>query len=221
VGAYYHDVGKLKRPQFFKENQIGNNPHDKLTPNLSALVIISHTKDGDELAQKYHLPKVIRDIILQHHGTTLMVYFYHKATQTKDELKEETFRYEGPIPDTREAAVVMLADSVEAAIRSMPDKTQGKMEGLVHKIIKDKLDDGQLDRCDLTLKDLSIIADSFMQVLSGVFHERIEYPDLEKKNSLLELDNSIYNIKGQKSLRRDNPDEIDNIQPSEDSENTQ
>jgi putative nucleotidyltransferase with HDIG domain len=221
VGAYYHDVGKLKRPQFFKENQIGNNPHDKLTPNLSALVIISHTKDGDELAQKYHLPKVIRDIILQHHGTTLMVYFYHKATQTKDELKEETFRYEGPIPDTREAAVVMLADSVEAAIRSMPDKTQGKMEGLVHKIIKDKLDDGQLDRCDLTLKDLSIIADSFMQVLSGVFHERIEYPDLEKKNSLLELDNSIYNIKGQKSLRRDSPDEIDNIQPSEDSENTQ
>ena len=195
VGAYFHDVGKLKRPHFFRENQMSDNPHDKLTPNLSTLVITSHTKDGEELAAKYHLPKIISDIIVQHHGNTLVAYFYHKATQSENagEIKEKNFRYEGPVPDTREAAVVMLADSVEAAVRSLPDKTPGKIEGLVRKIIKDKLDDGQLDRCDLTLKDLSIIADSFMQVLSGVFHERIEYPELEKKNSLQELDNSIYN----------------------------
>ncbi|HHW21978.1 MAG TPA: HDIG domain-containing protein [Clostridiaceae bacterium] len=205
VGAYFHDVGKLKRPHFFKENQLSDNPHDKLTPNLSTLVITSHTKDGEELAIKYRLPKIIRDIIAQHHGNTLVAYFYHKASQTEkpEELKEDDFRYGGPIPDSREAAVVMLADSVEAAVRSMPEKTPGKTEGLVRKIIKDKLDDGQLDRCDLTLKDLSIIADSFVQVLSGVYHERIEYPELEKKNSLQELDNSIYNTlpKNNKTIR--------------------
>ncbi len=224
VGAYFHDVGKLKRPHFFKENQMADNPHDKLTPNLSTLVITSHTKDGEELALKYRLPKIIRDIIVQHHGTTMVAYFYHKATKTEkvEELKEANFRYEGPVPDTREAAVVMLADSVEAAVRAMPDKTQGKMEGLVHKIIKDKLDDGQLDRCDLTLKDLSIIADSFLQVLSGVFHERPEYPELEKKNTLMELDNSVYNAsKDQNHNGRRNPDEADNIQSPEGSENPQ
>ncbi|NMA64951.1 MAG: HDIG domain-containing protein [Clostridiaceae bacterium] len=194
VGAYFHDVGKLKRPNFFKENQLSENPHDKLTPNLSTLVITSHAKDGEELALKYRLPKVIRDIIIQHHGTTLVAYFYHKAKQGEkgEEIKEESFRYEGPKPQSREAAIVMLADSVEAAVRSLPDKTQGKIEGLIHKIIKDKLDDGQLDRCDLTLKDLGIIEDSFVQGLSGVFHERLAYPELEKKNTLDELDKSVY-----------------------------
>ncbi|NLU51859.1 MAG: HDIG domain-containing protein [Clostridiaceae bacterium] len=208
VGAYFHDIGKLKRPNFFKENQMNGNPHDKLTPNLSTLVITSHTKDGEELAIKYRIPKIIRDIIVQHHGNTLVAYFYHKAMQADktEELKEETFRYEGPKPSTREAAVVMLADSVEAAVRAMPEKTPGKIEGLIRKIIKDKLDDGQLDRCDLTLKDLSTIADSFMQVLSGVFHERTEYPELEKKNTLAELDNSIYNIeKGKTKTKEANP----------------
>jgi len=196
VGAYFHDVGKLKRPNFFKENQMAENPHDKLTPNLSTLVITSHTKDGVELGMKYRLPRIIQDMIAQHHGTTLVVYFYHKALQGEktEEIKESNFRYEGPLPDTREAAIVMLADSIEAAVRAMPEKTTGKIEGLVRKIIKDKLDDGQLDRCDLTLKDLSIIADSFLTVLSGIFHERPEYPEFEKKNALLELDNKIYNI---------------------------
>ena len=131
---------------------------------------------------------------MQHHGTTLVAYFYHKAKQGEkaEEIKEESFRYEGPKPQTREAAVVMLADSVEAAVRSLPEKTQGKIEGLIHKIIKDKLDDGQLDRCDLTLKDLGIIEDCFVQGLSGVFHERLMYPELEKKNTLDELDKSVY-----------------------------
>ncbi|MGI6122766.1 MAG: HD family phosphohydrolase [Acetivibrionales bacterium] len=218
VGAYFHDVGKLKRPYFFKENQLSDNPHDKLTPNLSTLVITSHTKDGEEFAAKYRLPKIIRDIITQHHGNTLVAYFYHKATQTDktDELNEDNFRYEGPVPDTREAAVVMLADSVEAAVRSLPEKTPGKTEGLVRKIIKDKLDDDQLSRCDLTLKDLSIIADSFTQVLSGVYHERPEYPELEKKKSLSELDNSIYNTpKSNKGHRRDVDNEASSVQPPE------
>ena len=195
VGAYFHDVGKLKRPGFFKENQMSENPHDRITPNLSTLVITSHTRDGEELALKYKLPKPIRDIIVQHHGNTLVAYFYHKARQAGKgaEAKESNFRYEGPKPQTREAAVVLLADSVEAAVRSMQEKTKGKIEGLIRKIIKDKLDDGQLDHCDLTLKDMNEIANGFLTVLSGFFHERTEYPELEKKNTLSELDSQVYN----------------------------
>jgi putative nucleotidyltransferase with HDIG domain len=193
VGAYFHDIGKLKRPGFFKENQMAENPHDRITPNLSTLVITSHTKDGEELSLRYKLPKPIRDIIIQHHGDTLVAYFYHKACQGEKgvEVKEADFRYEGPKPQTREAAVVLLADSVEAAVRSMPDKTKGKIEGLIRKIIKDKLNDGQFDHCDLTLKDMNDIAKAFMTVLSGFFHERTEYPELEKK-TLAELDDQVY-----------------------------
>jgi len=196
VGAYFHDIGKLKRPGFFKENQMSENPHDRITPNLSTLVITSHTKDGEEMAMKYKLPKVIRDIIAQHHGSTLVAFFYHKAKQGEKglEVKESNFRYEGPKPQSREAAVVLLADSVEAAVRSLPDKTKGKIEGLIRKIIKDKLDDGQLDYCDLTLKNMNDIANGFLTVLSGFFHERTEYPELEKKNTLSELDNQVYNV---------------------------
>ncbi|MDD4296003.1 MAG: HDIG domain-containing protein [Ruminiclostridium sp.] len=196
VGAYFHDIGKLKRPGFFKENQMAENPHDRITPNLSTLVITSHTKDGEELAMKYKLPKAIRDIIVQHHGSTLVAYFYHKAKQGEKglDVKESNFRYEGPRPQSREAAVVLLADSVEAAVRSMPEKTKGKIEGLIRKIIKDKLDDGQLDYCELTLKNMNDIANGFLAVLSGFFHERTEYPELEKKNTLSELDNQVYNV---------------------------
>lgn len=223
VGAYFHDIGKLRRPHFFKENQLSDNPHDKLTPNLSTLVITSHTKDGEEIAIKHRLPKIIRDIILQHHGNTLVAFFYHKAMQMdkSEELKEENFRYEGPVPDTRESAVVMLADSVEAAVRSLPEKTPGKTEGLIRKIIKDKLDDGQLDRCDLTLKDLSIIADSFLQVLSGVYHERPEYPELEKKKSLSELDSTLYNTpKNTVAIKEEEKNEDKSVQSTEGNANT-
>lgn len=207
VGAYFHDIGKLKRPAFFKENQMSENPHDRITPNLSTLVITSHTKDGEELAMKYKLPKPIRDIIVQHHGNTLVAFFYHKARQVGKgtEVKESNFRYEGPKPQTREAAVVLLADSVEAAVRSMQEKTKGKIEGLIRKIIKDKLDDGQLDNCDLTLKDLNEIANGFLTVLSGFFHERTEYPELEKKNTLSELDSHVYNYAY--TDKKENPNE--------------
>ncbi|WHH59578.1 HDIG domain-containing metalloprotein [Petroclostridium sp. X23] len=184
VGAYYHDIGKLKRPFFFKENQFNDNPHDRMTPNLSTLVITSHTKDGLEMAKEHKVPLVIRDIIKQHHGTTMVAYFYHKAKKedANQTVKPEDFRYEGPKPQTKEAAVVMLADSIEAAVRSMSERTEGKIEGMVRKIIKDKLDDGQLDMCDLTLKDLDTIAKAFLRVLSGFFHERIEYPEAKVKN---------------------------------------
>lgn len=184
VGAYYHDIGKCKRPYFFIENQMAtDNPHDKLTPSLSTLILTSHVKDGVEMAKEHKLPQGIIDIIEQHHGDSLVSYFYHKALENDrtETVTEEEFRYEGPKPKTRAAAIVMLADAVEAAVRSLQSPTQGRVEGLVRKIIKDKLNDGQLEECDLTFKDLNIIAGSFVRVLSGVFHGRIEYPEMYKE----------------------------------------
>ncbi len=179
VAAYYHDIGKIKRPYFFIENQMGDNPHDKIAPSLSTLILTSHVKDGVELAREHKLPQGITDIIEQHHGNSLCSFFYHKAVESgkNGNVTEEEFRYEGPKPQTKEAAIVMLADSVEAAVRSLQNRTPGRVEGLVRKIIRDKLMDGQLDECDLTLKDLDIIAGAFIRVLSGIFHSRIEYPD--------------------------------------------
>ena len=180
VSSYYHDIGKIKRPYFFKENQLGNdNPHEKITPNLSTLIIISHVKDGIELAKEYKIPKVIQDIIRQHHACTLVKYFYvtmKNSSDKPDEIKEEDFRYPGPIPESKEAAIIMLADAVEAAVRSISNNTTGKIEEMVNNIIKNRLNDGQLDNCDLTLKDLDKIRKSFLKVLSGIYHERIEYP---------------------------------------------
>ncbi|MDD2554483.1 MAG: HDIG domain-containing protein [Desulfotomaculaceae bacterium] len=184
VGAYYHDIGKCKRPYFFIENQMTvDNPHDKITPSLSTLILTSHVKDGVEMAKEHKLPQGIIDIIEQHHGTSLVSYFYYKALENDrtETITEEEFRYEGPKPRTRAAAIVMLADAVEAAVRSLQSPTQGRVEGLVRKIIKDKLNDGQLEECDLTFKDLGVIASSFVRVLSGVFHSRIEYPDMPKE----------------------------------------
>jgi putative nucleotidyltransferase with HDIG domain len=191
VASYYHDIGKIKRPYFFKENQLGNdNPHDKITPNLSTLIIISHLKDGLELAKEYKIPKVIQDVIRQHHGTTLVKYFYvtmKNSSENPDDIKEEDFRYLGPNPESKESAIIMLADSVEAAVRSIQNSTKGKIEEMVNKIIKSRLNDGQLDNCDLTLKDLEKIRKAFLKVLSGIYHERIEYPmDKREKEKLHE-----------------------------------
>ncbi|GCD09089.1 HD family phosphohydrolase [Clostridium tagluense] len=180
VSAYYHDIGKIKRPYFFKENQLGNdNPHDKITPNLSTLIIISHVKDGIDLAKEHKIPMAIQDIIQQHHGTTLVKYFYvtmKNSSDNPDEIKEEDFRYQGPNPESREAAIIMLSDAVEAAVRSIPNHTKNKIEEMVNNIIKGRLNDGQLDNCDLTLKDLEKIRKAFLKVFSGIYHERIEYP---------------------------------------------
>lgn len=180
VGAYYHDIGKVRRPYFFIENQLASdNPHDKLAPSLSTLIVTSHIKDGVEMAKEHKLPQVILDIIEQHHGKSLMTYFYHKAVENDphETVAEDDFRYEGPKPQTKEAALVMLADTVEAAVRSLQKPTPGRVEGIVRKLIKEKLNDGQFDECDLTFKDLNLIALAFIRVLSGIYHQRIEYPE--------------------------------------------
>lgn len=179
TGAYYHDIGKLRRPYFFVENQMGqDNPHDKLAPTLSTLIVTNHVKDGVEVAREYKLPEKIIGIIEQHHGTGMVGFFYKKALETdqKDAVSEKDFRYPGPKPQTREAAIVMLADAVEAAVRSMDQPMPGQVEGLVRRIIKDKLQDGQLEECALTFRDLNLIAGAFARVLSGIFHSRPEYP---------------------------------------------
>ncbi len=181
VGAYYHDIGKVKRSCFFIENQMGGeNPHDKIVPNLSALILASHVQDGLALAKEYGLPQVIQDIIIQHHGSSRMEFFYRRAVEEKgvENVKEEDFRYPGPKPQSKESAIVMLADTVEAAVRSMSKPKINRMEIMVRKIILDKLLDGQLDECDLTFKEMEIITNCFLKILSGMFHSRIEYPEL-------------------------------------------
>jgi len=179
VGAYYHDIGKIKRPLFFVENQIGGeNPHDHTNPSLSCLIITSHVKDGVEMAKKQHLPREIVDIINEHHGSSVVAYFYAKAKENivKECISEENFRYQGPRPGTKEAALVMLADSVEAAARTITKPSPGRIEQLIKRIVQSKLDDGQLNESDLTLNDIEKIIRSFTQVLSSLYHTRIEYP---------------------------------------------
>ncbi|CDF58065.1 Membrane protein containing HD superfamily hydrolase domain, YQFF ortholog [Thermobrachium celere DSM 8682] len=182
VGSYYHDIGKIKRPYFFKENQITNdNPHDKVTPRLSVSIITSHVRDGIELAQKYKLPKILQEIIMQHHGTTLVKYFYVQALNDGEIIKEENFRYEGPKPNTKESAIIMLADSVEAAVRSISNPTVDEIKSMVEKVVNEKLYDNQLNDSPLTLKDIEKIKEVFVKVLIGIFHNRIEYPDITKE----------------------------------------
>jgi putative nucleotidyltransferase with HDIG domain len=177
VGCYYHDIGKTKRPQFFIENQMNiDNPHDRLPAQTSANIIVAHATDGAEMLKKHRMPKEIVDIAEQHHGTTLLKFFYHKATTNGKEAKEEDYRYPGPRAQTKEAAIVGIADSVEAAVRSMTQPSAEQIESVIGSIISDRLQDGQLNECDLTLKELDIVANSFIETLKGIFHSRIEYP---------------------------------------------
>jgi len=180
VGAYYHDIGKMKKPLYFIENQVrGENRHDRLSPRMSALIIISHVKDGCELAAASKLGRKITDIIRQHHGTSLVGYFYEKAKRDKDpsmrNLPENNFRYPGPRPQTREAALILLGDVVEASSRSLVDPSPARIRNLVRDRMEKVFLDGQLDECSLTLKDLNMIQDSFVRTLNGVFHHRIGY----------------------------------------------
>ncbi|MCL2219114.1 MAG: HDIG domain-containing protein [Chitinispirillia bacterium] len=180
VASYYHDIGKIGKPDYFVENCLGDrNRHNKLTPTMSALIICSHVKDGVELAKKHGLPKLIRDMIEQHHGTSSVSFFYEKALELDPhkQVQEKDFRYPGPPPQTREAAIIMLADSVEAASRSLATSSPKLLRELVKKIIRDKFMASQLDQCNLTLRDLNDITDGFMPVLQGIFHSRIEYPN--------------------------------------------
>lgn len=182
VSSYYHDIGKLKMPHYFIENRIGfEDAHKDLTPNMSALIILAHVKEGVELAEQHKLGKKIKDIIREHHGTSLVSYFYNRARDIEDPqmhvIEEKDFRYHGPKPQTREAAIVMLADAVEASSRVLDDPTPKRIEGHVQDIIGNIFLDGQLDECELTLKDLHAIQKSFIAILIGIFHQRIEYPE--------------------------------------------
>ncbi len=182
VGGYYHDIGKMNRPDFFIENQRADNVHGRLSPSLSALIITAHVRDGVEMAKQERLPHEIRDIIAQHHGTTLISYFYRQALADNGcgdcvpPGLEERFRYPGPKPQTRESAIVMLADSVEAAARCIDKPNQEKLEALIGGIVRGKIEDGQLDECPLTFADVKIISNAFLHVLQAMMHGRIDYP---------------------------------------------
>ena len=170
----------MEKSEYFTENQGlrgGHNPHDHLTPTMSTLVIISHVKDGLEMAAEYGLPKAISDLIPQHHGTTVMDYFYNRAIELGDEsVREDEFRYDGPKPQTKEGGILMLADSVESAARTLSERTPNRVRQLVRNIIQQKFNAGELDECNLTLQDLHKIGESFIPILMGTLHDRVEYP---------------------------------------------
>ncbi len=180
VGCYYHDIGKIITPGYFVENQMDSNKHEELNPSLSAKMIISHVKNGIRLAEKYRLPKEVIDFIPMHHGTNLVSYFYAKARTEEGEIDtthDFIYRYPGPKPQTKETGIVMLADAVEASTRSIEDPTPGKLETQIDEIIKARFIEGELDECDLTLRDLIKIKQSFLKTLVGIHHHRIKYPE--------------------------------------------
>jgi cyclic-di-AMP phosphodiesterase PgpH len=178
VGAYYHDIGKMRNPSAFIENQsAGSNPHDDLDPLVSAGIVAAHVRDGLALAERYHLPAIIREMIPGHHGTSVVKYFYQLAQQRGQDPDESKFRYPGPRARTKECGIVMLADGTEASVRSLAEKNSETIRGMVDKIVGERLSDGQLDDCDLTLRDVQRIKDAFCELLLGVYHERIPYPE--------------------------------------------
>ena len=181
--AYYHDVGKLRQPEYFTENQVGFNPHSELSPELSVDIIRSHAKDGYDIVKKYGLPQEIADVCIQHHGTMPMMFFYARALKMTDgELNIEDFSYPGPKPQTKIAAIIMIADASEAISRTLPDRSPENVETAVREIIEERMDLEQFDECDVTMKDLSIIKETIVNCLSGVYHSRVQYPKLKIKH---------------------------------------
>ena len=186
VGCYYHDIGKLARPGFFIENQLGGpNPHDALNPEHSAQIISDHVNDGLALARKYKLPARISSFIPEHHGTRLVTYFYRQAAEHSPDVDRETFRYPGPKPQSRETAISMLADSSEATVRSSPDRSPERIDQLLDEVFSERVAEGQFDECDITLRDLRLLSDSFKSTLKAVYHPRIEYPEPSEAELLL------------------------------------
>ncbi len=184
VGSYYHDIGKIEMAEYFVENQKGGkNPHEKLAPSMSCLILINHVKRGLEMAEDYNIPQEIRDFIAQHHGTNLIVFFYNKAIESSAdaEINESDFRYPGPKPKSKETGIVMLADAVEAGSRTLKDPTVSRIRSLVSALIQERLSDGELDECPLTVRDLKVIQESFVNNLTGIFHGRIEYPNQHRR----------------------------------------
>lgn len=183
VGGMYHDIGKMAKPIYFIENQSRNNEHDNLKPRMSALVIKVHVTEGLKIAEEHNLPEIVQSFILTHHGTSQIRYFLQKAQEESDDIQEEDFRYDGPLPFTKEQGIVMLADGIEASCRAMKNTTYSKLENQINRIVDSLISDDQLSNCPLTFQQIQIIKDSFLRVLKGVYHSRIEYPD-EKKNEI-------------------------------------
>ena len=179
VGAYYHEVGKLKNPRYFKENQRGENPHDMMDPRESAKIITAHLNYGMEMAQKYKLPRDVQKIIAQHHGDGVVPYFLHKAFEAGMEPDEDMFRYRGTKPSSKEAAIVMLADTVEAAVRSLGDPDREQVKDMIDKLIHARFTDGQMDDSPLNRRDMSTLGKAFLSVYDGALHERVKYPGQE------------------------------------------
>jgi putative nucleotidyltransferase with HDIG domain len=188
VCAYYHDIGKMTKSEYYSENERSSrSPHEKLTPSMSALVLRSHIKDGLELARRERLPRAVRDAIVEHHGTMVMAYFYHKAMEQDPTVRREDFSYPGPKPRSKETAILMLADGVEGAARSLQQPTPGRIKNVVTRIIEQRVADGQLDECGLTLQDMGRIREAFNRVLNGVFHVRTPYPTLTERRADADL----------------------------------
>jgi len=183
VSAYYHDIGKLAKPEYYAENEPASSRsrHEKLTPSMSALVVKSHISEGLELARKQRLPRAVRDAIPEHHGTMVMAFFYHKALEADPGARREDYSYPGPRPRSKETAILMLADGVEGASRALAEPTPSRIRGLVQRIIEERMRDGQLDDCDLTLQQLAKIRESFIPVLTAIFHVRAPYPEAPKR----------------------------------------
>jgi hypothetical protein len=186
VGGLYHDVGKIQKAEYFTENQGGRvSRHENLSPTLSLLIILGHVKDGIEMAREYKLPRILHQFIEEHHGTTVVRYFHQLASDRQPkvsigkhdrEVPEAEFRYAGPKPRSRESAVVMLCDGVEGAARALPEPTVGRIEAVVHQIVTDRLNDGQFDDCDITLKEIRKVEDSLVKTLCSIYHGRVAYP---------------------------------------------
>jgi len=184
VGSYYHDIGKIEKPEYFVENiKKVKNPHEKLSPNMSCLILINHVRRGIEIAQEHKLPQEVQAFIPEHHGTNVMTYFYQKAIEMNrdNDVDISSFRYPGPKPHTKETGIVMLADGVEAASRTLKDPSPSRIKGLVTAIVHERFKESELDESPLTLRDLNKIIDSFQTVLLGTFHGRVEYPNQEEK----------------------------------------
>ena len=184
IGAYFHDIGKMLKPHYFIENQAGAaNRHANLNPAMSTLIIIGHVKDGVDLGRQHHLPESIIDLIEQHHGTTLVEYFYREAARRSNGdpdaslVQESSFRYPGPKPQTKEAGILMVSDAVESASRTLSEPTPARIEGLVRELIDKRLDDGQFDECGLTLREIGEIRESLIKSLIGIYHGRVKYPE--------------------------------------------
>jgi hypothetical protein len=185
VMAYYHDIGKMFKPEYFAENQDGGfNKHEKITPQMSALILVSHVKDGVELAKEEKLPQLIIDGIREHHGTSVMAYFYQKALETDSHssVNKDDFRYPGPRPRSKETGLLMCADSVEAAVRSLKDPTPASIRNMVTKLIDLRAQEGELDQSGITLNDLNLIKEKFISILTGIYHKRIAYPGQEEES---------------------------------------